>query len=57
MTKEGVIMAIDPVCKMQVDEKNAPATSEYNGKTYYFCAVGCKKAFDKDPERYLSEKK
>ena len=50
-------MAIDPVCKMQVDEKNAPATSEYNGKTYYFCAVGCKKAFDEDPEKYLSEKK
>jgi len=50
-------MAIDPVCKMQVDEKNAPATSEYNGKTYYFCAVGCKKAFDKDPEKYLSEEK
>ncbi len=50
-------MAIDPVCKMQVDEKNAPATSEYNGKTYYFCAVGCKKAFDEDPEKYLSENK
>ena len=50
-------MAIDPVCKMQVDEKNAPATSEYNGKTYYFCAVGCKKAFDEDPGKYLSEKK
>jgi YHS domain-containing protein len=48
-------MAIDPVCKMQVDESNAPATSEYKGKTYYFCAVGCKKAFDEDPEKYLSE--
>lgn len=50
-------MAIDPVCKMQVDEKNAPATSEYKGKTYYFCAVGCKKAFEEDPEKYLSEEK
>ena len=50
-------MAIDPVCKMQVDESNAPATSEYNGRKYYFCAVGCKKAFDNDPEKYLSEKK
>ena len=48
-------MAIDPVCKMQVDEKNAPAISEYKGKTYYFCAVGCIKAFDEDPEKYLSE--
>jgi len=47
-------MAKDPVCGMEVDEKNAAATSEYKGKTYYFCAVGCKKAFDADPEKYLS---
>jgi Cu+-exporting ATPase len=48
-------MAIDPVCKMTVDEKGAPATSEYKGKKYYFCAVGCKKAFDADPEKYLDK--
>jgi Cu+-exporting ATPase len=48
-------MAKDPVCKMKVDEKTAVATSEYKGKTYYFCAVGCKKAFDADPKKYLSE--
>ena len=45
--------AIDPVCGMEVDEKTAAATSEYQGKTYYFCAPGCKAAFDKDPEQYL----
>lgn len=45
-------MAIDPVCHMEVDEGKAAATSEYKGKTYYFCAVGCKKAFDEDPEKY-----
>jgi len=49
-------MAIDPVCKMKVDEKNAPATSEYKSKKYYFCAVGCKKAFDINPEKYLAAK-
>jgi len=48
-------MAIDPVCKMQVDEKTAPAKSEYKGKFYYFCAPGCKKAFDKDPDKYLGK--
>jgi len=48
-------MAIDPVCKMEVDEKSAAATSEYKGKTYYFCAPGCKAAFDKEPEKYLGE--
>jgi Cu+-exporting ATPase len=52
----GDIMAIDPVCKMKVDEKTAAATSEYKGKKYYFCAVGCKKAFDTNPEKYLSGK-
>lgn len=46
-------MAIDPVCGMEVDEKEAAATSEYKGKTYYFCALGCKKAFDGNPEKYL----
>jgi YHS domain-containing protein len=46
-------MAIDPVCKMEVDEKTAPATSKYKGINYYFCSMGCKKAFDKDPEKYL----
>ena len=46
-------MAIDPVCKMKVDESKPAATSEYKGKKYYFCAVGCKKSFDKNPEKYL----
>ncbi len=47
-------MAIDPVCKMEVDERTAKFVSEYMGKKYYFCAPGCKKAFDKDPKKYLS---
>jgi len=46
-------MAKDPVCGMECDEKTAVATSEYRDKTYYFCAVGCKKAFDTKPEKYL----
>lgn len=46
-------MAIDPVCKMEVDEKSPAATVEYAGKTYYFCAPGCKATFEKDPQKYL----
>jgi YHS domain-containing protein len=52
-------MAKDPVCEMQVDEQealNAGLMSEYQGQTYYFCATGCKQAFDKDPERYTEMK-
>ncbi len=48
-------MAKDPVCGMDVDEKKAPARSEYKGKTYYFCAQGCKVAFDKEPEKYIGK--
>jgi YHS domain-containing protein len=50
-------MAIDPVCKMKVDAAACKITSEYKGKKYYFCAPGCKKVFDKDPEKYLKEVK
>lgn len=50
-------MAIDPVCKMEVDEKKAAATYEYKGRTYYFCAVGCKEEFAKAPGEYLEEEK
>jgi YHS domain-containing protein len=38
---------------MQVDERTAAGTSEYQGKTYYFCAPGCKASFDRDPEKYV----
>jgi YHS domain-containing protein len=50
-------MAIDPVCKMTVDEKKPAATSDYKGQRYYFCAPGCKRAFDQNPERYLGDEK
>jgi len=45
-------MARDPVCSMKVDEKKAPAKSDYMGKTYYFCSVACKKTFDQNPAKY-----
>jgi len=47
-------VAIDPVCKMEVDMAAPAATSDYEGTTYYFCAAGCKRAFDEDPQKYLS---
>ena len=46
--------AIDPICKMDVDTQNPPGgQSESQGTTYYFCAPGCKVAFDKEPEKYI----
>jgi Cu+-exporting ATPase len=48
-------MAIDPVCKMKVDEAKAAGKSEYNGQTYYFCAAGCKIKFDQNPQQYAAK--
>lgn len=48
-------MEKDPVCGMMVEPATAAASYEYGGKTYYFCAVGCKIAFEKNPEQYLAD--
>ncbi len=48
-------MEIDPVCKMEVDPATAEWKSEYKGRTYYFCAPGCKVSFDQDPEKYIAQ--
>jgi Cu+-exporting ATPase len=52
--KEANFMEIDPVCMMGVDPKTAAGKSEYQGKTYYFCSLGCKKDFDKEPQSYAN---
>jgi Cu+-exporting ATPase len=46
-------MQRDPVCGMDVEEASAAATSEYKGKTYYFCATSCKEKFEQSPEKYI----
>ena len=45
----------DPVCGMDIDPATAAGTSECKGVTYYFCSLGCKKSFDKEPEKYLGK--
>ncbi len=47
-------MAKDLVCNMEVNEKTAKWKTVYKGKTYYFCAPGCKTAFEEEPEMYIS---
>jgi YHS domain-containing protein len=47
--------AIDPVCKMMVTKDRAPATVAYMGTIYCFCSLGCKHAFEEDPEAYLRD--
>jgi len=40
-------MPKDPICNMEVDEKDA-LTTECDGQTYYFCSEGCRDRFLKD---------
>jgi Cu+-exporting ATPase len=37
---------VDPVCGMTVDPATAAASSHFEGKTYFFCSLGCKAKFD-----------
>jgi xanthine dehydrogenase accessory factor len=46
--------ALDPVCGMTVEIASARYKSEYQGQTYYFCAAGCQRKFEKEPAKYLS---
>ncbi len=47
--------AVDPVCGMDVEMEKPPGGKwEHDGTAYYFCAPGCNRAFQKDPEGYLS---
>ena len=50
--------AKDLVCGMEVDQgvaKAAGFTSEYEGKTYYFCMAECRDAFQKKPEQDVQD--
>ena len=53
MAESSALEALDPVCGMTVEIARAHFTSEHNGRTYYFCAAGCKRSFDKEPQRYI----
>jgi Cu+-exporting ATPase len=39
----------DPVCGMKVDPTQAAASLERDGRTYYFCSLGCRDQFQKRP--------
>lgn len=45
--------AIDPICGMTVLVAGAKYSSMHDGADYWFCASGCKKAFEADPAAFL----
>jgi len=51
--------ATDPVCGMSVDTARARLegrTSVHEGRTFHFCARGCKEAFDRDPAAHTGHR-
>lgn len=46
--------ATDPVCGMTVAVSPATVSLRHDGRTWYFCAPGCREAFAADPSRYAS---
>jgi len=48
------IVLLDPVCGMTVDRAHARHLAEHEGVVYAFCSVGCRTAFIREPEAYLS---
>ncbi len=46
-------LAIDPVCGMSVDPHTAQHKAEHHGRTFYFCAAGCRTKFLANPQKYL----
>jgi xanthine dehydrogenase accessory factor len=47
-------VAIDPVCGMTVAVSPHTLSYQHAGRTWYFCAPGCRRAFAEDPARYAA---
>ena len=45
---------VDPVCGMSLDPETAKIKAFIDGQNYYFCAEGCRKTFEADPEKYIA---
>lgn len=48
------MIVVDPVCGMKVDSEKTRYKTVYKDKVYYFCSSHCKKAFEENPDYYLT---
>lgn len=46
----------DPVCGMEVVPGETRLVSIYHGRSFWFCAPGCRKDFEENPQKYLESK-
>jgi Cu+-exporting ATPase len=45
-------MAVDPVCGMEINDKDSAISATHSGKTFHFCSEECKQKFQANPEQY-----
>ncbi|OGC04741.1 hypothetical protein A2276_02050 [candidate division WOR-1 bacterium RIFOXYA12_FULL_43_27] len=44
-----------PVMGTKMNKSEAYSSTEYKGKTYYFCCAACPGAFRQNPEKYINK--
>jgi Cu+-exporting ATPase len=49
---DPVVAEVDPVCGMKLSPEKAAASMNHAGRTWYFCAQGCKTKFEANPGKY-----
>ena len=45
-------IVVDPVCGMELDPCKTDLNFAYQDKKFYFCAEGCRQAFEKNPAKF-----
>lgn len=53
--KKNELLVRDPVCGMWIEPDDAADIILYKERIFYFCAPGCKIAFEKEPEKFSRE--
>jgi protein SCO1 len=56
-SKNAPVLVVDPVCGMAVRVAPTTPSAEHAGRRYFFCSETCRKAFEKNPQRYAASQK
>lgn len=52
--KGRTIVAVDPVCGMEVIPGKTKLVTVHEGHSYWFCDRACREAFEANPRKYLN---
>jgi YHS domain-containing protein len=50
---QGGEMTIDPVCGMEIDDKQSEFQMMFAGRKYSFCSDECRKEFAERPDEFV----